>query len=427
VTAGTEPFVVVGGGVAGLVVARDLARAGREVTVLEASDRLGGQLDRVRLAPAAPAGTGDDGVVVDGGAEAFATRGGTVAALARELGLGEEIVSPEALGSWTIGADGVARPLPAAGLLGIPGTPLAADVIAAIGTGAALKAYLRDALLPMPVAASSRTLGELVRRRMGSAVLDALVAPVARGVHSAHPDALELDRVAPGLRDALRSEGTLASAVRSLRAASPAGSQVQGIRGGVVRLVDALVADLERHGAVLRTGARASEPDLFGVTVDGERVPGRVVIAAPGVAPTAPAPTPAHLVLLLVDAPALDARPRGTGVLVADGAPGVTARALTHVSAKWRWVAEAAGGRHVIRLSYGAPVDDDTARRDAATLLGVPLAPPDVVATAHRTWSRAARVDAVDGPVEVGEAVAGTGLAAVVRRAREQAESSLQA
>ena len=36
--------LVVGGGVAGLVVARDLARGGAEVTLLEASDRLGGKV-----------------------------------------------------------------------------------------------------------------------------------------------------------------------------------------------------------------------------------------------------------------------------------------------------------------------------------------------------------------------------------------------
>ena len=60
-----------------------------------------------------------------------------------------------------------------------------------------------------------------------------------------------------------------------------------------------------------------------------------------------------ELVTLVLDAPALDAAPRGTGVLVAAGTPGVTAKALTHSTAKWPWLAELAGGRHVVRLSYG--------------------------------------------------------------------------
>ena len=37
-------IVVVGAGAAGLMAARELARAGRRVTVLEARDRLGGRI-----------------------------------------------------------------------------------------------------------------------------------------------------------------------------------------------------------------------------------------------------------------------------------------------------------------------------------------------------------------------------------------------
>ncbi|MES1169769.1 MAG: protoporphyrinogen oxidase, partial [Leifsonia sp.] len=72
-----------------------------------------------------------------------------------------------------------------------------------------------------------------VRRRMGPAVLEQLVAPVVRGVHSTSPDELPLDRAAPGLASALAREGSLSHAVASLRERSPAGSQVAGIRGGV--------------------------------------------------------------------------------------------------------------------------------------------------------------------------------------------------
>ncbi len=59
-----ERVVVVGAGIGGLVVARELAGAGVAVTVVEASDRIGGQLDAVEVA----------GVVVDAAAESFATR-----------------------------------------------------------------------------------------------------------------------------------------------------------------------------------------------------------------------------------------------------------------------------------------------------------------------------------------------------------------
>ena len=80
---------------------------------------------------------------------------------------------------------------------------------------------------------------------------------------------------------------------------------------------------------------------------------------------------------LIVDAPALDSAPRGTGVLAIDGVS--RAKALTHSTAKWSWLAAAAKGRHVVRLSYSVedPREDfeEGALDDAARLLGVELHP----------------------------------------------------
>src|SRR5690606_8716886 len=132
---------------------------------------------------------------------------------------------------------------------------------------------------------------------------------------------------------------------------APAGSAVLGIRGGMHRLIEALLAELVRFGVEVRTDARVVSADRAGVTLaDGERLDGPVVLAAPGIGDAEPAPVRrVTLVTLVVDAPELDDAPRGTGVLVAEGAD-VAARALTHVTAKWEWVAAAAGGRHVLRL-----------------------------------------------------------------------------
>jgi oxygen-dependent protoporphyrinogen oxidase len=383
-------YTVVGGGIAGLVVARRLARAGHAVTLLEASDHLGGTVMRHMVG----------GVDLDAGAESFATRGGTVAALATELGLGNDIVSPSTAGAWLQPASGPALPLPATSLLGIPGVPLAADVIAVLGTGSALRAQL-DSVIPHLAATKSLTLGALVRRRMGNGVLEKLVAPVVHGVHSVHPDELSLDRAAPGLRSALALHGSLAVAVRSLRDAAPAGSAVQGIRGGVHRLVIELAADLETYGVTVELGRRVTSADgLDGTVVLAtplEKPPGRTVVLA----------------TLVVDAPELDAAPRGTGVLVAQGAAGIRARALTHATAKWQWLRERADGHHVLRLSYEVEPEDlaTVARRDAEALLGVQF--DRVVDFARVEWLRPEAGTAAD----VGETVAGSGLAGIVAQA----------
>ncbi|WP_169581114.1 MULTISPECIES: FAD-dependent oxidoreductase [Microbacterium] len=394
-------FSVVGGGIAGLVVARRLAASGASVTVYEATDRLGGTVARHEVG----------GLALDAGAESFAVRGGVVVALLGELGLGGDIVEPRPGPAWLQPASGDALPLPATALLGIPADPLADDVVRVVSVSAARAAGELDT---RPMGTIPLSVGSLVRERYGDAMLDRLVAPVVHGVHSMHPDALPVERAHPGLRAALAETGSLGGAVARLREAAPPGSAVAGIRGGVHRIVPALADDLERLGGEIRLGVRIDDPAALR---------GTAVIAAPGM------PTPAapgrriDLVTLVVEQAELDGAPRGSGLLVAAGAP-VAARALTHATAKWEWLREAADGRHVLRLSYDeAPADPvATARADAEALLGVEL--PVVIDAAHVTWTRPSAA-AASGSVVVGETVAGSGLAGIVAQAERTAADLL--
>ena len=495
-------IVVVGGGVSGLVVARECARPGFAVTVLEASGRVGGSVASLEL----------DGLTLDAGAESFATRGGHVAALLEDLDLTEQIVIPNPAGAWVRnGARTV--PLPKAGLLGIPSSPLAADVVAAIGWSGAVRAYL-DRLMPVLKIGQEHSLGTLVRKRMGAKVLDELVAPVVTGVYSANPDELDADVAAPGLNAALTRLGSLSGAVGDLRASAKAGSAVQGLRGGMWRLPAALADDISARGGVIRTDASvvAVEPwvapdpeELASVAVEealagldedaaadaetppeaaADERPARwtlhladgstldadvVVVTAPADAALAllpgfddglaelaeldwPAASSVELVTLVLSDDRVGAAPVGTGVLVADSeTSGVGAKAMTHSSAKWAWVAEAAGpGRHVVRLSYGragraaetlALSDAELRERavaDAAALLNIPLAASAVSAFARTPWTNALpyatagqreriqrvrdEVENIEGVEVTGSWLTGTGLASVIPDARRVAE-----
>lgn len=396
--------LVVGGGIAGLAIARRLARAGRRVTILEASPTVGGQLAAQRLG----------GVDLDAGAESFASRGAAVIELLAELGLAGDVVAPTPAPAWLMRPGG-AVPLPAASVLGIPADPLSRDVVRAVGPVAALRARA-DALLPRGVGARETTVGGLVAARMGRRMRDALVAPVVRGVYSREADELPLAVASPTLPRLVREHGSLAAAVRGMRAAAPAGSLVAGLRGGMFRLAEALAAECRLLGVTIETGVVVEEvaPDV--VVVAGVRRPGEVVLAAPrpGLLPD----RTITLVTLLLDAPELDGAPRGSGLLVAAGS-GVTARALTHLTAKWDWVAEALPGRHAVRLSYDAtPVDPvATARTDVARLFGVELPEPEDATV--RLWARPARDAEGFAGSRVGEPVAGTGLAAVLGQVDE--------
>ena len=428
--------IVVGAGIAGLTIARDLARGGMNVTLLEKSDRVGGKVARHTVA----------GIELDSGAESFATRKGTVAAYAAELAIGNRIRQPNAAGAWLQPAQGHARPLPRASLLGMPGTPLAADVISVVGSMGALRAQL-DGLMPGFVGSRERNLGALVRLRMGRAVLDKLVTPVVVGIHSTHPDALDVDVVAPGLRTALLETGSLAAAVRTLRGAASAGSAISGLAGGMFELVEALSADLYRWGATVRTGCEVSEVHADAVVLaEGTRLEADIVVLATTLGGgSADLPNSADktdsavdsivLATLVLDCAELDAAPRGTGLLVAPGATGVVAKALTHSSAKWPWLAETIPKHsHALRLSYqhsrvgqfSEAELSDQARADAQNLLGIALPPSALVGFARVDWAEPARSEKpISGVTVVGEAVSGTGLAAVIGHARREAEQLL--
>lgn len=463
--------VVVGGGVAGLVAALECARIGLAVVVLERGADLGGCVGRIEL----------DGLSLDSGAESFATRNESVAQLIDELGLTDLVEQPNPAGAWLVWNGGradrpslSAAPMPRTGVLGIPSNPLGEDVRAIIGWSGASRAYL-DRLQPILKIGRAHSLGELVRSRMGSAVLDRLVTPISAGVYSADPMDLDLDVVAPGLNEAMTRSGSLSGGVLELVENRRAGGAVLGLRGGMHRLVDALRAELDRFGVQVvlesevvdlakqhpgpgwRVRALGHERDLvveasYAILAAPAHTSRRLLgEAVEGWADASdwPAAASVELVTLVLDAPALDAAPRGTGVLVAADTPGVAAKALTHSSAKWAWLAEAAGGRHVVRLSYGRAgsqnpldgrADDEVAAlalADASALLGVPLDASMLRASGRSAWRDAlsqatigqrdrvrALEDALAGEPGIeatGSWVAGTGLASVVPHAREVA------
>lgn len=460
--------VVVGGGISGLLAARGLAKAGIIVTVLEASDAWGGCVGSHTVG----------GLELDSGAESFATRSTAVADLARELGLGANIVSPHPGGAWVQLPDGP-QELPKTGVLGIPANPWDPEVRRSLGFAGSLRASL-DRFLPASVGTSAEvtSVSSLVRARMGKRVLERLVAPVVGGVHSADPGLLDVDMVAPGLRVALRKHGSLAAAVASQRAAgsnqsgsgtAKAGSAVGGLKGGMNTLIAALVAELRSQGVTLISGARvdsisrtesgwqataagtAYDAGRLVVALDGPAAVGLLEEVIPELSALRPAAGPlVSLVTLVVDVPELDRRPRGTGILVAPQTAGIEAKALTHATAKWDWLAQEAGpGTHVLRLSYGrgeredvaeaaarsaASRDDDAlfeaALRDASTLLTVPIVREDVLDWDVVRWAGALPFAAVGhkqrvaevrricseagGLAVVGGWLAGNGLAAVV-------------
>ena len=258
--------VVVGGGVAGLVSALEWAKIGAQVTVLDAAGRLGGSLETSLL----------DGIPIDLVADAFPAQAPALAGVIDELRLRADVDEAAPLPVWIAGPAVAGRasnaaPLPEATVLGIPSNAWADDVRRVIGWRGAWRAYL-DRLRPPLTIGHERSLGRLVRQRMGDRVVDRLVAPVTRGLYGLDPEEVDVEAAAPGLSTALTRTGSLAGAVFDLLApdgdgdgSATAPATRATLRCGFGRLATALTERLLDLGADLRVDHRvtslAAAPD----------------------------------------------------------------------------------------------------------------------------------------------------------------------
>ena len=334
--------VVIGGGMAGLAAADRLAATGAQVTLVEAADRLGGNVYTTSFA----------GHPLDLGAEALVRRDKTAIELCGELGLADELVIPASRRAFVSTARGL-RPLPSGAIGRMPGG-LAELLGSCLLSPRGLARCGWDLIAPSREPDHDVAIGELVRSRLGHEVLERIVDPLLGSVHAGQCDTLSARALAPQLVAAL---GTGKGIVRGLRSAGPPpdGPAFATLRTGLGSLVAALADRAKARGVTVRLGAAATEVDApragrvsvlrrGGETLDASAC----VIAAPAaaaasmVARAAPAAASdlirivharAAVVALAYPAEALAELPAGTGFVSAGG--GRLVRACTWSSSKW--------------------------------------------------------------------------------------------
>lgn len=269
--------IVVGGGISGLVAAYRLLTEGVDVTLLEADDRVGGKILTTPFA-GLPA--------VDCGADAFLARVPDAVGLCRELGFGDELISPAA-GNAYIWTSGALRPVPMPNFLGVP---LDADALRAsnIVDDASVENIAIDLAREtddgMPE--GDESLGSLVRRRLGDQILERLVDPLLGGIYAGDSDRLSVEAGAPQIAAAARRDASLVRALREMQreaaAAAPPGPVFFAPPDGMSRLVRELEQRLDSR---VRRGTPVTviERDGQRWKVDGHDADA-VVIATPAFA-----------------------------------------------------------------------------------------------------------------------------------------------
>lgn len=436
---------VVGGGIAGLSTVHALVAAAPapapQVVLFEAGERLGG---KIRTTPFAglPA--------VDEGADAFLARVPWATALAREVGLGETLTSPQS-GKASVWFDGM-HDIPEGLLLGMPTDLLALSRSHLLSWRGKLRAGTEPLRRRTSLAPDS--LGAYVRDRFGDEVHERLVDPLVGSIYAADTDRFSLAAVPQIAELAGRSRSVLLAARK--RPPAPPGPVFYVPTGGMAALVAALAEKATACGVEIRTGAAVTELAADGRAwrVDGEPFDA-VVLACPappatkllagvaaGSAATLSAIPTADVVLVTVTVTAASWPERLTGhsgYLV----PKPRQRLVTAASfGSQKWAHWQVPGKVVLRISLGRdglPVlqltDDElvaAAVDDTGRHLGIDLQPGEVrisrfpAAFPQYRPHHGERVAAADAALPPGLALAGAsyhgiGIPACVRSGTEAA------
>jgi oxygen-dependent protoporphyrinogen oxidase len=449
--------VVVGGGMAGLVAAHDLAATGRDVLLLEGSPDIGGKLRSAEVA----------GLTVDVGAEAMLARRPEGVGLAAEIGA--EVVHPTTATSavWSRGA---LRQMPRS-LMGVPfdlGQLAASGVLSADGVARASVETV-DADL-----ADDVSVGDLVAARLGDELVDRLVEPLLGGVYAGHARQISAAAAVPQLLAMARRGSLLEQAAAVPTSTTPVFAALPGGMGRLPGLVASAGGFEVRTSATVRalrplsSGRSATGWAVtVGPTTHPEVVEADAVVLATQAAPTARllgevAPDAATelaaietasvavvtLVFRAQDVP--DALFERSGFVV----PPVeqrTIKASTFSFAKWGWVRDLDPDLVVLRTSLGRhgeeatlqAADDGLVRvslADLAAMAGITARPVD---THVQRWGgalpqyavghldRVARIRAAverqPGLAVCGAAYDGVGIPAVIGSARRAVASVTQA
>lgn len=413
-TATSGRVVVVGAGISGLACAHRIAerRPDLEVVVLEASERTGG---KIRTTPFA-------GRLVDEAADAFLARVPAAVALARELGLAGQFVTPAVRRAFVY-RHRTLHPFPEGQVLGVPidlDLLRASGVISAAGVErAALDLTLPGGLPGEPAPGEDESVGSLVRRRLGDEVFEALVGPLLSGVNAGDADQLSVQAGAPQFAAAVRDQPSLIAGLRAQRdaalaaGADPNAPVFYGLHDGSQGLTDALVAALPAGSVRTGVAVHAVAPSDGGgfnlvTSLDHDHIPlhaDAVVLATPAFA-TAPLlhdlqPDIAAdlaaiewssvvMVTLAVPRAAVDHPLDGSGFLVAGGED-LTMTACSFSSSKWAHLGPVPGADPaspadtvLLRVSAGRHPDASALERTD----------DDLVATIHRELAEAIGLDA---------------------------------
>jgi len=249
-----DRIVIIGGGISGLAAAHRVLELNpaAQVTILEASDRLGGTIQTEQR----------DGFLIERGPDSFISEKPHAIALAKRLGIESQLIQTnEEYRRSFIVRDGRLRAVPEGFQLMAPSRmwPFITSDIFSIPGKVRMAA---DLLLPRKSANGStdESLASFVRRRLGEEALVRMAQPMVGGIYTADPETLSLRATLPRFLDMEQKHRSLILAMLRQGRAQKMGtsgarySLFVSFERGMQVLIDELVT---RINADLRVNTRA--------------------------------------------------------------------------------------------------------------------------------------------------------------------------
>lgn len=271
--------IIIGGGISGLAAAHRLTELCQQVTVLEASTRLGGTMQTEER----------DGFLLERGPDSFISEKPQAVALAKRLGLESRLIpTNEDYRRSFIVRNGRLRPVPDGFQLLAPSRIwpfLATDIFSVAGK----LRMAGDLVLPRQHAngATDESLASFVRRRLGEEALHRMAQPMVGGIYTADPETLSLRATLPRFLDMERDHRSLIVAMLRQGRAQKRGtsgarySLFLSFDRGMQVLVDALAhTNIDVRLSTRVEALRRDGPTWTLITNGGERITADAVCLA---------------------------------------------------------------------------------------------------------------------------------------------------
>lgn len=250
---------IIGGGITGLSAAYELAQAGREAVLIEEQPSLGGVIQTEVV----------EGCVLEGGPDSFLSAKPAGEELARELGLGGDLISSldEQRVTWVV-RGGRLVPLPDGLMMMVPTKILPLAFSPLLGWGTKIRMGLEILRRPGSLA-GDRSVAEFIEDHYGREAVDYLAEPLLAGVYGGSADRLSVESVLARFVELERRYGSLTRGVLAARRAArarqgPSEPLFRTLKNGLAQLTGELEQRIRprcrvvkaRAGRVLREGGR---------------------------------------------------------------------------------------------------------------------------------------------------------------------------